>query len=212
LVYNGPINVGIVRDVHSLQKGFSKGGQTIGGYHELWVTHYHNDHTAGIPEFQKRFDCPCIADRRLAKVLTNPTAWRLPCLAPEPIRVDRPMEDGQARIDAVLTNHSPGPQTCACRAAEAARRRSHAVGRSRGGVKGGRSPAVFGVDSCRRTGGTLRGRRRRQVRQVGVAAIQRDDRGCCALNCGTLLKVIAPRFAARYDIIVVRIVQNWVPA
>ena len=45
----------------------------------LWVTHYHNDHTAGIPEFQRLFDCPCFTDRRLAHVLTHPTAWRLPC-------------------------------------------------------------------------------------------------------------------------------------
>lgn len=62
----------------------------------LWVTHYHFDHTDGIPKFQQEFDCPCITDRRLAKVLTNPRAWRLPCLAPEPIRVHRPMEDGQS--------------------------------------------------------------------------------------------------------------------
>jgi len=62
----------------------------------LWVTHYHYDHTDGIPEFQREFDCPCTVDRRLADVLTRPAAWRLPCLAPEPIRVDRPMEDGQS--------------------------------------------------------------------------------------------------------------------
>ncbi len=62
----------------------------------LWVTHYHYDHTDGIPEFQQAFDCPCFTDRRLAEVLTDPPAWRLPCLAPEPIRVDRPMDDGQS--------------------------------------------------------------------------------------------------------------------
>jgi len=62
----------------------------------LWVTHYHADHTDGIPTFQREFDCPCFADRRLAEVLTNPTRWRLPCLAKEPIRVDRPTEDAQS--------------------------------------------------------------------------------------------------------------------
>jgi glyoxylase-like metal-dependent hydrolase (beta-lactamase superfamily II) len=62
----------------------------------LWVTHYHNDHTDGIPRFQQEFDCPCITDRRVAEVLTDPRAWRLPCLAPEPIRVHRPMQDGQS--------------------------------------------------------------------------------------------------------------------
>jgi len=62
----------------------------------LWVTHYHFDHTDGIPLFQQEFDVPCITDRRLADVLTNPRAWRLPCLAPEAVRVDRPLEDGQS--------------------------------------------------------------------------------------------------------------------
>ncbi len=62
----------------------------------LWVTHYHCDHTDGIPAFQQAFDCPCYADSRLADVLTRPAAWRLPCLAPEPIRVDRPMRDGES--------------------------------------------------------------------------------------------------------------------
>lgn len=62
----------------------------------LWVTHYHFDHTDGIPLFQKEFDCPCITDRRLAEVISSPRAWRLPCLAPEPVRVHRPMEDGQS--------------------------------------------------------------------------------------------------------------------
>ena len=62
----------------------------------LWVTHYHYDHTNGIPKFQEEFDCFCRTDRRLAEVLTNPTAWRLPCLAPEPIRVHRVMEHGES--------------------------------------------------------------------------------------------------------------------
>ncbi len=62
----------------------------------LWVTHYHADHTNGIPEFQKRFDCPTLADRRVAEVLTRPTAWRLPCLMPEAVRVERALEDGES--------------------------------------------------------------------------------------------------------------------
>jgi len=62
----------------------------------LWVTHYHFDHTAGIRRFQQEFDCPCIVQRRLAEVLTRPRAWRLPCLDPEPVRVDRPVEDGES--------------------------------------------------------------------------------------------------------------------
>ena len=60
----------------------------------LWVTHYHFDHTEGIPEFQRQFDCPCFAEKRLAEILINPRPWRLPCLAAEPIRVQHPLEDG----------------------------------------------------------------------------------------------------------------------
>ena len=62
----------------------------------LWVTHYHFDHTDGILAFQQAFDCPCYTDAHLADVLTRPAAWRLPCLAPEVIRVHRPMGDGES--------------------------------------------------------------------------------------------------------------------
>ncbi|MHB8969858.1 MAG: MBL fold metallo-hydrolase [Pirellulaceae bacterium] len=80
--------------VEHLQKMLADGEiQRVEG---LWVTHYHFDHTDGIPAFQQAFDCPCYADQQLADVLTRPTAWRLPCLAPETIRVDQPMRDGQS--------------------------------------------------------------------------------------------------------------------
>ena len=82
---------GIVEQIEGmLQQGQIK---SVDG---LWVTHYHFDHTDGIPKFQQQFDCPCTTDRRLAEVLTDPKAWRLPCLSPVPIRVDRPMKDGQS--------------------------------------------------------------------------------------------------------------------
>jgi len=88
------MDVGSPRVVDELKKKLKRG--TIKSVDGLWVTHYHADHTDGIPEFQQAFDCPCITDRRLAEVLTDPGAWRLPCLAPDPIRVERPMEDGQS--------------------------------------------------------------------------------------------------------------------
>jgi glyoxylase-like metal-dependent hydrolase (beta-lactamase superfamily II) len=80
--------------VQQLKKMLERG--EIKSVDALWVTHYHFDHTDGIPLFQKEFDVPCITDRRLAEVIANPRAWRLPCLASETSRVDRPMEDGQS--------------------------------------------------------------------------------------------------------------------
>ena len=62
----------------------------------LWVTHYHDDHVDAIPQFQKAFDCPCITDRHVAEVITNPPAWRLPCISPSRARVDRPTRDGES--------------------------------------------------------------------------------------------------------------------
>ena len=62
----------------------------------LWVTHYHDDHVDAIPEFQKAFDCPCITDRHVAEVITDPLAWRLPCISPSKARVDRATRDGES--------------------------------------------------------------------------------------------------------------------
>jgi len=62
----------------------------------FWITHYHDDHTDGIPEFQQAFDCPCITDRSVAEVITDPLAWRLPCISPHKARVDRATTDGES--------------------------------------------------------------------------------------------------------------------
>lgn len=88
------MDVGSNNTVAQLKKMLER--EEIQRVEALWVTHYHFDHTDGIPLFQQEFDVPCITDRRLADVLTNPRAWRLPCLAPEAVRVDRPLEDGQS--------------------------------------------------------------------------------------------------------------------
>ena len=88
------MDVGTPRIVTEIKNMLAQG--EIKSVEGLWLTHYHFDHTDGIPQFQKEFDCPCITDRRLAEVLINPRAWRLPCLMAEPIRVHRPMADGQS--------------------------------------------------------------------------------------------------------------------
>lgn len=68
----------------------------ISGVEGLWVTHYHDDHVDAIPEFQEAFDCPCITDRHVAEVITDPLAWRLPCISPSRARVDRRTKDGDS--------------------------------------------------------------------------------------------------------------------
>jgi glyoxylase-like metal-dependent hydrolase (beta-lactamase superfamily II) len=68
----------------------------LGPIEALWITHYHNDHVGGVAEFQKTFDCPCITDEHLAAVLTQPMAWRLPCISPDVIRVHRPTKHGDS--------------------------------------------------------------------------------------------------------------------
>ncbi len=88
------MDVGSQAIVQRIEKMLAEG--EIRSVDGLWVTHYHFDHTDGIPLFQQQFDCPCVTDQRLADVLVQPAAWRLPCLAAEPIRVDRKMADGQS--------------------------------------------------------------------------------------------------------------------
>lgn len=77
----------------------------------LWVTHYHDDHVDAIPQFQKAFDCPCITDRQVAEVITDPLAWRLPCISPSKARVDRSTKDGDSwdwREFRLTAYHFPG--------------------------------------------------------------------------------------------------------
>ena len=81
---------GAIKEIKELQK---KG--EITGVEGLWVTHYHNDHVNAIPKFQATFDCPCYADKHVARVITNPLAWRLPCVSPGVTRVDNVTIDGQ---------------------------------------------------------------------------------------------------------------------
>jgi len=88
------MDCGSPRVVETLKRLIDQGQlRTVEG---LWVTHYHDDHVDAIPAFQKAFDCPCITDRAVAQVITDPPAWRLPCISPNKVRVDRATTDGQS--------------------------------------------------------------------------------------------------------------------
>jgi len=95
--------------VKQLQKRLASG--QIRSVDGLWVTHYHDDHVDGIPGFQKAFDCPCFTDESVASVITDPPAWRLPCISPHVARVDRVMKEGQSwqwREFKMTAFHFPG--------------------------------------------------------------------------------------------------------
>ncbi|MFH1265557.1 MAG: MBL fold metallo-hydrolase, partial [Planctomycetota bacterium] len=88
------MDCGSPRVVTTIKKLVEEG--QINSVEGLWVTHYHDDHVNAIPEFQKEFDCPCTADRHVADVITDPTAWRIPCISPSVARVDRATNDGDS--------------------------------------------------------------------------------------------------------------------
>ncbi len=69
-------------------KEWRKNG-TIREVEGLWITHYHDDHVDAIPAFQEAFSCECIADRHVAEVVTQPRAWRIPCISPARADVTR---------------------------------------------------------------------------------------------------------------------------
>lgn len=61
-------------------------------------THYHDDHTCGIPLLQRTLGVACWAPESFARLLAEPSAHRFPCTWPQPIRVDRELslEEGFA--------------------------------------------------------------------------------------------------------------------
>ena len=67
----------------------------LGPVEWLWITHYHDDHVDAIPHFQAAFGCPVVADESVAAVVESPLAWRLPCISPAAIAVDRRTQDGE---------------------------------------------------------------------------------------------------------------------
>jgi glyoxylase-like metal-dependent hydrolase (beta-lactamase superfamily II) len=83
------------RDVINKIKELQQNGE-VTNVAGLWVTHYHDDHVDAIPEFQQTFDCPTYVDARMADILENPRAYRLPCISPSVIKVTNHTEDGES--------------------------------------------------------------------------------------------------------------------
>jgi glyoxylase-like metal-dependent hydrolase (beta-lactamase superfamily II) len=74
-------------------------------------SHYHDDHLAGVPWLQREHGAQAWIHDSFADIVTTPERYDLPCLLPEPIRVDRVLADGDvlehagARLE---TFHMPG--------------------------------------------------------------------------------------------------------
>jgi glyoxylase-like metal-dependent hydrolase (beta-lactamase superfamily II) len=51
------------------------------------LTHFHDDHVAGIPMLQRLFGTECWAGEPFASLVSNPESHRFPCDWPEPIAV-----------------------------------------------------------------------------------------------------------------------------
>lgn len=77
----------------------------------LWITHIHDDHTDAVGKFRQRFSCQVIAEDSVAKVVSRPSAWKLPCLSPNPAPVDRIVKHGESwqwKEFTLTANHFPG--------------------------------------------------------------------------------------------------------
>jgi len=61
----------------------------------LWITHYHDDHTQQVNVAKRKYGARVHVERHLVDILENPLAYQMPCLFPESIRVDRPMDHGE---------------------------------------------------------------------------------------------------------------------
>ena len=83
----------------------------VGEVEGLWISHYHDDHVDAVPEFLKEFNCPVVADEHVAQVIEDPLAWRLPCISPVQVEIDRRTGHGerwQWHEFALTAYHLPG--------------------------------------------------------------------------------------------------------
>ena len=88
------LDAGHERRVDDLKKLIEK--EQLTGVEGLWITHYHNDHVAAVPEFLKAFDCPCYADEHVAQVISDPMSWRIPCISPSVAKMERSLKHGES--------------------------------------------------------------------------------------------------------------------
>ncbi|MGA2984498.1 MAG: MBL fold metallo-hydrolase [Terriglobia bacterium] len=61
-------------------------------------THYHEDHVGGINTVREKYGTKVWTMDHMVAILENPAAYNLPCLWPDPIKVDRVLHDGESIV------------------------------------------------------------------------------------------------------------------
>ncbi len=85
-------------DVNAKEVDFLKEMEKIAGFNRIDFivpSHYHDDHVGGIHGAQKAYGAQLWAGEHLVDVLEHPTAYNLPCLWPEALKVDRILHDSE---------------------------------------------------------------------------------------------------------------------
>ena len=59
-------------------------------------SHYHDDHVGGLPLLQRKYGTKIWAYENFSDILENPYSYNIPCLLPDPIRVDRKLKDEES--------------------------------------------------------------------------------------------------------------------
>jgi glyoxylase-like metal-dependent hydrolase (beta-lactamase superfamily II) len=63
----------------------------------IWVTHYHDDHTNFVQTASEELNAPVFASPEMQDILENPSAYKMPCLTPNPIKKVSVATDGATR-------------------------------------------------------------------------------------------------------------------
>lgn len=78
---------------HKLERLKTSGA--ISGIDGIWLSHYHDDHVSSVNIVRRRLGGEVYAQKEMRDILENPTAYSMPCLFPESIRVDHALSEGE---------------------------------------------------------------------------------------------------------------------
>jgi glyoxylase-like metal-dependent hydrolase (beta-lactamase superfamily II) len=88
------LDVGGPGPIKSLEAFAAEG--LVKGIDGIFVTHVHNDHSAGVAEAAKRFQCPVYGIPEVAPLLRRPGDWFLPGLSPNAVDPVVEKKDGDS--------------------------------------------------------------------------------------------------------------------